>query len=250
MKREVVVEGPSIAEALDVALEELGVQQDSVDYEVLEPEGSDESNFSSERTAFRLRVALTTEFMTEMTAHAGFVADEGGEDGGADLGFSVRHTHPDLTEEELDRVADHAVKVLRALLDSFGLAAEIEEYEGDEGEIILDVVGDDLGILIGRHGRCLDAIQALVAAATSKALGFRYPVVIDVEGYRNRMRAKIEAVAQRSAERAIRSREEVKLRPMTGYERRTVHFALRNNTRVTTVSEGEEPFRAVVIKPN
>jgi len=64
------------------------------------------------------------------------------------------------------------------------------------------------------------------------------------------MRAKIEAVAQRSAERAIRSREEVKMRPMTGYERRTVHFALRNNTRVTTVSEGEEPFRAVVIKPN
>lgn len=250
MKREVVVEGPSIAEALDVALEELGVQQDSVNYEILAPEALGARSFSSDSTAVRLRVALKSEFVTEIAALAGPVADEGDDEEGVGHALSVRSGHPDLTEEELDLVADHAVKVLRSLLDSFGLAAEIEEYEGDEGEIILDVVGDDLGILIGRHGRCLDAIQVLVSAATSKALGFRYPVVIDVEGYRNRMRAKIEAVAQRSAERAIRSREEVKLRPMTGYERRTVHFALRNNPRVSTVSEGEEPFRAVVIKPN
>lgn len=244
MKKEVVVEGPSVAEALDAALEELGVQQDSVDYEILPPESPRQSD--GQKT-LRLRVSLTSRFLAEVADQSSGENDEDCKEG--DPNFVGHAQPPVLSEDELDRVADQAVKILRELLDSFELVAEIEEYEGDEGEIILDVVGQDLGILIGRHGRCLDAIQVLVAAATSKSLGFRYPVVVDVEGYRNRTRAKIEAVAQRSAERAIRSREDVKLRPMTGYERRTVHFALRDNPRVATISEGEEPFRAVVIRP-
>ncbi len=247
MKKEVVVEGPSVAEALDAALEELGVQQDSVDYEILNSESGNSAGPPDGSTKFRLRVALTRGFLAEVASQSRGENDGDYREG--DPNF-VGHTEPPvLSEEELDRVADQAVRILRELLDSFKLVAEIEEYEGDEGEIILDVVGQDLGILIGRHGRCLDAIQVLVAAATSKSLGFRYPVVVDVEGYRNRTRAKIEAVAERAAERAIRSREDVKLRPMTGYERRTVHFALRDNPRVVTLSEGEEPFRAVVVKP-
>ena len=146
-------------------------------------------------------------------------------------------------------MADTAVGVVQEILGSFGIEAAIDEYEGDEGEIILDIVGGDLGILIGRHGKTLDSLQTLAAAATSRKLGFRYPVVVDVEGYRGRRREKLEDMARRTADRVSRQGRPVKLRPMTSYERRVIHMALRNDKRVVTGSEGEEPTRAVVVGP-
>ena len=157
---------------------------------------------------------------------------------------------PELSEEDLDKVADAAVEALQTILTSFGIeGSSIEEYEGDEGEIILDVVGGDLAFLIGRHGRTLDALQTVVSAITNRQLGFRYPVIVDVEGYRHRRRQKIEDIARRGADRAARQHSIVKLRPMTAYERRVVHVALRDDQRVTTASEGEDPFRMVAISP-
>ena len=156
----------------------------------------------------------------------------------------------ELTEEEIDQVADTAVKALKEILSKFGFDdPTIEEYEGDEGEIILDIVGGDLGLLIGRHGRTLDALQAAVGAITTHSLGYRYPVVVDVEGYRHRRRQKIEDIARRAADRAVKYRQSVSLRPMTAYERRVVHVTLRNDKRVVTGSEGAEPYRQVVVNP-
>ena len=156
----------------------------------------------------------------------------------------------ELSDEDLDRVADTAVEVLQKILATFSAeGTSVEEYEGDEGEIILDVVGGDLAILIGRHGRTLDSLQAVVSAITNRQLGFRYPVIVDVEGYRHRRRQKIEDIARRGADRATRQHGAVKLRPMTAYERRVVHVALRDDLRVVTASEGEDPFRMVVISP-
>ena len=80
-------------------------------------------------------------------------------------------------------------------------------------------------------------------------MGFRHPVVVDIEGYRHRRRQKVEDIARRAAEKAARQRTPVRLRPMTPYERRIVHVALRNDSRVVTASEGTEPYRQVVIKP-
>ena len=143
-------------------------------------------------------------------------------------------------DEELDQVADTAVTALKEILARFEISDPvIEEYEGDEGEIILDVVGGDLGLLIGRHGRTLDALQTAVGAITTRQLGFRHPVVVDIEGYRHRRRQKVEDIARRAAEKAARQRKPVRLRPMTAYERRIVHVALRNDSRVVTGSEGD-----------
>jgi spoIIIJ-associated protein len=147
-------------------------------------------------------------------------------------------------------VADTAIDVLRSILSYFDADdAGIDEYEGDEGEIQLDVVGDDMAVLIGRHGRTLDALQYTVVSATNKRLGFRYPIVIDVEGYKYRRRQKIEGLARSAASKASNQGKNIRLRPMTSYERRIVHLALRDDRRVTTVSEGEEPNRRVVVKP-
>lgn len=156
----------------------------------------------------------------------------------------------EITDEMLDTIADTAIDALQGILKYFNVGeVTIDEYEGDEGELILDITGDDLAVLIGRHGKTLDSLQFLVSAITVRTIGFRYPVIIDVEGYKSRQRQKLESIARTSANRAASQHRSVNLRPMTPYERRIVHIALRDDDRVDTVSEGEGPSRHVVIVP-
>jgi spoIIIJ-associated protein len=233
---------PTVEEAIDSALEELGVQADAAQFEVLEdPPGG----------PAKVRVWLRE-------AEAGAMAAEEDDEDGDDvedeelppeLLVGVGSEVPELSEEELDKVADTAVAAIQAVLSAFGIEATIDEYEGDEGEIILDIVGGELGLLIGRHGKTLDAMQAVVSAITSRQMGFRYPVIVDVEGYRGRRREKLEDIAKRTADRVARQGRAVKLRPMSSYERRLIHMTLRGDRRVATGSEGEEPFRSVVVSP-
>lgn len=155
-----------------------------------------------------------------------------------------------LSEEELDAVADTAIAVLKDILKYFKTGeVTIDEYEGEEGELILDITGKDLAVLIGRHGKTLDALQFIVSAITVRKIGFRYPVVVDIEGYKNRQRQKLESIAHSAANRASGQQRSVKLRPMTPYERRLVHIALRDDARVETTSEGEGSSRHVVVVP-
>lgn len=155
-----------------------------------------------------------------------------------------------LSDDELDEVADTAISVLQDILKYFNIGeVTIDEYEGDEGELILDITGDDLAVLIGRHGKTLDSLQFIVSAITVRKIGFRYPVIIDVEGYKNRQRQKLESIAQSAANRAVSQGKSIKLRPMTPYERRIIHITLRNNDRVETASEGEGSARHVVVIP-
>lgn len=156
----------------------------------------------------------------------------------------------EVTEEELDAIADTAIAALRDILKCFNVGeVTIDEYEGDEGELILDITGDDLAILIGRHGRTLDALQFVVSAITVRTMGFRYPVIVDVEGYKSRQREKLESIARSTANKAASQHRSVKMRPMTPYERRIVHIALRDDDRVDTASEGEGSARHVVVVP-
>jgi len=245
MNRECITTGPTVEDAVDAALEQLGVQQVAVEYEVLEEPSKKVFGMGSSREA-KVRVWVIESALPVEAQESEAEFDD--EPLPAEL--TVSPTTDDLSDEELDQVADAAVASLRTILGHFGLESPtIEEYEGDDGEIILDVVGGDLGLLIGRHGRTLDALQAAVGAVTTRQLGFRYPVVVDVEGYRHRRRQKIEDMARRAADRAARQHSAVRMRPMTAYERRVVHMALRNDQRVVTGSEGADPFRQVVISP-
>ena len=156
----------------------------------------------------------------------------------------------EITEEELDRIADTAIAALKDILRYFDIGeVTIDEYEGDDGELILDITGADLAVLIGRHGKTLDALQFIVSAITVRTIGYRFPVIVDVEGYKQRQRQKLESLARSSAKKAISQQRSIKLRPMTPYERRIIHMALRNDDRVNTGSEGEGSARHVVIVP-
>ena len=156
----------------------------------------------------------------------------------------------DITDEQLDEIADTAIAALKDVLKYFNVGeVTIDEYEGDEGELILDITGDDLAVLIGRHGKTLDALQFLISAITFRKMGFRFPVVIDVESYKNRQRQKLESLARSTASKAVNQGRSMKMRPMTPYERRIIHVALRDDPRVDTASEGEGVGRHVVVVP-
>ncbi len=238
----VIKEGPSVAEALDAALEELGVQQDAVEYEVLDEPGKTLFGIGGDKPA-RVRAWLKPEFAREVedARRAAREIVGGGEQPGEDA------ERP--SDEDVDKMADAAVAALQEILKAFGLSCEIDEYEGDYGEIILDVVGDDLAMLIGRHGRTLDALQTLTAAVAYRTSGVRYPLLVDVAGYRYRRKAKLDEMARQAAERVRRTGKPVKMRPMSSYERKVIHMALREDPRVLTASEGDEPFRQVVVMP-
>lgn len=155
-----------------------------------------------------------------------------------------------LSDDDLDTIADVAITVLRDILKHFDVEnSPIDEYEGEEGELILDVTAPYLAVLIGRHGRTLEALQTIFSLLVSRKLGFRYPVVVDVEGYKSRRHDKVTSMARSAASRAVRQHSSVSLPPMSAYERRIVHIALRDNANVETHSEGVDPDRRVVISP-
>jgi spoIIIJ-associated protein len=140
-------------------------------------------------------------------------------------------------------------ELLERIADAIGVVGRVDVREDDE-TITLTVAGADLGMLIGRHGQTIDAIQYLANAIVFR----RHPedrkeIVIDAAGYRSRRRASLEALAVRSAQRAIADGEPVELEPMTAVERKVVHVRLKDFTGVETSSEGTEPNRYVVITP-
>ena len=153
----------------------------------------------------------------------------------------------ELTDDETDKVADVAVEYLRELLGFFGeTQCSIDEYDGDNGELILDVNGGDLAVLIGRHGRTLDSLQMVLSSLMSSRLKFYYPIVVDIESYKSRRKSKVQGLARASASKA-RKQGRVAMAPMNAYERRLVHLTLVDDDTVTTHSEGEDPNRRVVI---
>lgn len=154
----------------------------------------------------------------------------------------------ELTVDELDFVADAAIRSIKDILSYFGeTGSSIDEYDGDNGELILDINGGDLAVLIGRHGRTLDALQMVVSSLLSSTLGFHYPIVVDIEGYKSRRKNKVQSLARSAAARAKKQHGSVSLPPMNAYERRLVHLALVDDDSVVTHSEGEEPMRHVVV---
>ncbi len=154
----------------------------------------------------------------------------------------------ELSDEDLDTIADVAISVVRDILSHFDAESfPIDEFEGDEGELILDINAPDLAVRIGRHGRTRESVQTLVSLLVSCKLGFRYPVVVDVEGYKSRRQEKVVGMAKSAASRAVSQGRKVNLPPMSAYERRLVHIALRDDDRIETHSEGIEPERRVVI---
>ena len=152
----------------------------------------------------------------------------------------------------LEDLPDEPAERLRALVTrvalAFDLRASVDIEESDE-ELRATVNGEDLGILIGKHGATIDALQHIAARATYRGVGDRKNVVIDAAGYRERREAALRRAADRAVEDALAFGRAVELEPMGPFERRTVHMYLRDRTDVQTHSEGDEPERRLVVSP-
>lgn len=121
------------------------------------------------------------------------------------------------------------------------------DYKEAERELSIDLSGDDMGVLIGKRGQTLDSLQYLVSLVVNKDVDDYIRVKVDTENYRERRKETLENLAKNIAYKVKRTRRPVSLEPMNPYERRIIHSALQNDKYVTTHSEGEEPFRKVVV---
>ena len=178
-----------------------------------------------------------------------------GERGLLGVGFApakvVASVSTDAAADTVDEseLAAEARALVTRIVDGIGVAGRIDVEESDE-QITVSCVGSDLGMLIGRHGQTIDAVQYLANAVMwRRHPEYRKEVVVDAAGYRERRRVALEALALRSADRALSDHEPVELEPMTAVERKIVHLRLKELDGVETTSEGTEPNRYVVVHP-
>jgi spoIIIJ-associated protein len=155
-----------------------------------------------------------------------------------------------MSEEALpDAPAERVEALIDRVLDELDLDADVEVSESDT-EIAATIEGDDdLGILIGRRGQTLDALQLLCYRAAFRGSSDRKRVSVDAAGYRDRRRELLAEEATVAAERAVRNGEPVRLEPMSSNERRMVHDVLKDRSDVETFSEGDDPDRRVIVAP-
>ncbi|HEX6701737.1 MAG TPA: RNA-binding cell elongation regulator Jag/EloR [Gaiellaceae bacterium] len=180
-----------------------------------------------------------------------------GERGLLGVGYAPARVVATVSEDDVQPVeprdeSDTAARVreiVERVAAGLGVDCRVEIEEDDE-TIVARVSGRDLGMLIGRHGQTIDAIQYLVTAIRHRAFpDEEREVVVDAAGYRERRRATLEQIAIRSAQRAVSDGEPVELEPMTSIERKVVHLRLKEFPGVETSSEGTEPHRFIVVSP-
>ncbi len=176
---------------------------------------------------------------------AAFAAPEMLADENVDAGDDAQ---PDGQRTDQHAVAEVAVEVVRELMARMGIEATAS-VRSTGTPIVLDVMGDDLGLLIGRHGDTLASLQYLVNAIVGRRVNRWCKVIVDVEHYRMRRDETLRSLANRQASRVRQNNQEIVLDPMPANERRVVHMTLQNSPWVVTNSVGEEPNRCVVIAP-
>ena len=145
-------------------------------------------------------------------------------------------------------IQDKARDFLNDVFDAMKMTVVIEiEYDEEQKHLDIDLSGDEMGVLIGKRGQTLDSLQYLVSLVVNKESEEYIRVKVDTENYRKRRKETLENLAKNIAYKVKRTKRPVSLEPMNPYERRIIHSALQNDKYVTTHSEGEEPFRHVVV---
>jgi spoIIIJ-associated protein len=221
--------GATVEEAIDRALEQLGAREDEVEVQIVSEGGA--------RGLLGRKMEPAVVFVSRRDEHSP------GEPAG-----QSQPVDPEQADALLDDQADAAEDFLNGLLDVLDMDGEAQA-EIEDDSIFVDVEGPDMGLLIGRHGVTLEALQELVRAAVQHQTESRVRIVLDIDGYRKRQRALLERKVRGIAAKVRKDRRPVTLDPMTPYERMVVHTALSGFSGVITTSQGDEPDRRIVIRP-
>lgn len=212
--------GKNVEEALQSALTELNVTIDQIEYEVLEKESG------------------------------GFLGLLGGKP--AKIAVKLKEAEKKQIKETGNNndkdLCQIATTFLNEILTAMGLDTEIKaEFTENKDEIDIDLSGSDMGVLIGKRGATLDSLQYLVSLVVNKESDSYIKIKLDTENYRERRKETLENLAKNIASKVKKTRRNVSLEPMNPYERRIIHSCLQSDSYVETHSEGEEPFRKVVV---
>jgi spoIIIJ-associated protein len=155
---------------------------------------------------------------------------------------------PQLTPEKIEEINEKALVFLKDVFKAMNLNVDIStSYSDETGILTINMEGEDMGMLIGKRGQTLDSLQYLVSLVVNKGIDGYIHVKADTENYRERRKQTLENLAKNISGKVKRTRKSITLEPMNPYERRIIHSSLQNDRFVTTYSEGEEPYRRVVV---
>lgn len=236
---------PTTEEAIAKGLDQLGLSNDAVDVEVLDSGSKGLLGLGSRLARVRLTV-ISEDKATPLPSAVPEYEEELEEENGAEIEAL------NLSEED-EKALKTTRSVVRELLERMRIKAELQvrfvepSDENDQRVVMVDIRGNDLSILIGRQSETINALQYISSLIVCKELGYWVPIMIDVQGYRQRRERQLRQLGRKMAEQAIQTGRRQVLEPMPANERRLIHLELRNNPLVMTESVGEEPYRKITI---
>ena len=235
--------GKSVEDALTQATVELGVTSDQISYEVVEKGSSGLFGIGSKEAVIRVRLkSEEAEEKVEETVVETEVSKP------VDVEEKTEADHEGKKLEDPETAKKAVEEFLKEVFDAMELDVTITtDYSEDDNTINVDLAGPEMGIIIGKRGSTLDSLQYLANLALNRKVSEYTRVKIDTEDYRRRRKETLENLAKNMAYKVKRNKRPVSLESMNPYERRVIHYALQNDEYVTTHSEGEEPYRHVVI---
>lgn len=232
--------GKTVEAALASAASRMGVSVDQLDYKVIQQPSCGFFGLFGGKPA---RIAYQVKARETVSQQAAACREV---ESSATVSAESRTAEPSVSAEEQARIAE---QFLQDVFRTMKLEVRVERAESEEG-ILFQLIGDNLGILIGKHGQTLDSLQYLANLAANRGISEnRARIILDIENYRSRREDTLMRLADHLAEKACRIGEEVHLEPMNRHERKIIHMALQDNRRVSTYSAGDEPRRYVVIAP-
>ena len=265
---EITASAKTLDDAITEALIQLGVTSDQLEYDIIEKGSAGFLGIGMKQAVIKARrkpekekeEELLEESMEELVKEAvPSNIDLEVEEEKEPVKTIKKETKKEIkkdtkkAETKLAKVEEGTVKecekFLQNVLNSMGMEVEIQSSIDEEGALNIDMKGDNMGILIGKRGQTLDALQYLTNRVANKMQAGYVRVKLDTEDYRRRRKETLENLARNIAHKVKRTRKAVSLEPMNPYERRIIHSALQADKHVTTHSEGEEPYRRVVVTP-
>jgi len=250
---------PTVEEAIEKGLDELGLEIDDVDVEVLDEGKRNLFRFAARQARIKLTVKSEQQDAKVITTEEVIIIPDEDEDDYVDDSLDVEPEEEDTIvslDQELDydvvkaRVQE-IVKKLLQLMKTYAVATvELKDSEDDDRQFVrVEIEGDDLSFLIGRHAETLNAIQYMISLMVSHEFNRWIPIQVDIQNYRSRRELELQKLARRMADQVVATGRKQTLEPMPANERRIVHIELRKRNDVFTESIGEDPYRKVFIHP-
>lgn len=240
--------GKTIEEAIQAAADELGVKESDLEIEILETPTKRLFGLFGETPA-KIRATVKEIAPPVVIEEPARVEETIQAEPTIEPVLEPSPVEETVQPFDRDKVIDAAEDFLHDVFAAINLEVVMKIEDDAEEGCLIELSGKGLGILIGRRGQALDALQYILNLAVNRKTEEKIHFTLDVEGYRRRREQALIKLAKGVAERAIKTRHEVKLEPMNRYERKIIHTVLQENNRVETHSAGEEPYRYIIVSP-